>query len=159
MEGRQSWEGYFMDMAEHVATRSTCMRRQVGAVAVDGRNRVIATGYNGPVANFPHCTPETCYRMANKIPSGEQLEKCYAVHAEQNLIVCAGKELVDAYVVVTHQPCTTCLKMLIAAGVRQIIWKNAYPDALAMDIMQKTGEVVDDYPLGKGKFWSYINFR
>ena len=82
-----SWTEYFMDLAKAVSTRSTCLRRKVGAVAVNPRHMVIGTGYNGAPSSMAHCTPETCIRVKNHIPSGEKLETCKAVHAEQNLVV------------------------------------------------------------------------
>ena len=81
-----SWTEYFMDLAKAVSTRSTCLRRKVGAVAVNPRHMVIGTGYNGAPSSMAHCTPETCIRMKNHIPSGEKLEMCKAVHAEVNLV-------------------------------------------------------------------------
>ena len=73
-------------MAELVAERSTCRRRKVGCVLVDSNNHVVATGYNGVPTHFPHCLDEPCEGAT--APSGESLEKCLAVHAEQNALLC-----------------------------------------------------------------------
>ena len=130
MEKRPSFPQYFMRMAFLAAERSTCIRRHVGAVAVLG-DYIIATGYNGPLSGRPHCTDETCYRLTNKIPSGQELEKCWAVHAEQNVVAqCAryGISLAGATVFVTHAPCVTCSKILLAAGVEYCVFANPYPD-------------------------------
>ena len=121
---------YYMKLAADVALRSTCIRRQVGAIAVVD-NRIVATGYNGVPSGVPHCTTDTCYRMSNKIPSGRDLEHCFAVHAEQNLLVqCAyhGVSMKGAIVYLTHSPCTTCLKLLKAVGVHTLYARECYPD-------------------------------
>ena len=81
---RQSWDGYFMGLAYQVAQRSTCLRRQVGAVAVNERRRIIGTGYNGAPSGLTHCTPDSCIRIRKNIPSGERLDLCKAIHAEAN---------------------------------------------------------------------------
>ena len=84
---RVSWDEYFMEIAEIVKTRSTCMRRQIGAVIVKD-NRIITTGYNGAPSGCRHCTEiGTCYRQEHNIPSGERHEMCRALHAEQNAII------------------------------------------------------------------------
>jgi len=119
-----------MSLAHMVAERSTCRRRHVGAVATIG-NQIVATGYNGPVSGRPHCTDETCYRLTHNIPSGHELEKCWAVHAEQNVVAqCArmGMSLCGATIYITHAPCTTCSKILIASGVEYCVFANDYPD-------------------------------
>ena len=82
---RQSWDEYFMDIAHQVATRSTCMRRHVGAVAVSKDNRILGTGYNGALPGTPHCDEVGCLREQLGIPSGQRQELCRAQHAEANV--------------------------------------------------------------------------
>lgn len=136
---RQSWNEYFMSLAVKAASRSVCTRRQVGAVAVDVNHRIIGTGYNGPPSCYPHCTTDTCYRTVHKIPSGEQPEKCVAIHAEANLVVQLGERLRGSTVYVTNQPCVGCFKLLIGAGVSEIFWKEPYDDAFSRKLMMELG--------------------
>ncbi|MBF0253451.1 MAG: dCMP deaminase family protein, partial [Candidatus Omnitrophica bacterium] len=83
---RPSWDEYFLDIAELVSTRSTCMRRRVGAVVVKNK-QVLATGYNGAPSGVEHCEKTGCIRQQMSIPSGERHELCRALQAEQNAIL------------------------------------------------------------------------
>ena len=104
---RPGWDDYFMDMTELVATRSTCLRRQVGAVIVRDKH-IISTGYNGAPKGVPHCAEKGgCLREKLGVPSGEKHELCRALHAEQNAIIQAatlGHSMKGATMYVTHQP-------------------------------------------------------
>lgn len=137
---RVSWDEYFMQIAEIVKTRSTCLRRQVGAVIVKD-NRIITTGYNGAPSGLKHCTDMGgCYREKMGIPSGERHELCRALHAEQNAIIQAanlGISTKDATIYVTLQPCVICAKMLINAGIIRLVYKGIYADKLSIDILQE----------------------
>ena len=139
---RVSWDEYFMEIAEIVKTRSTCMRRQIGAVIVKD-NRIITTGYNGAPSGGRHCTEiGTCYRQEHNIPSGERHEMCRALHAEQNAIIQAariGNTTDGATIYVTNQPCVICAKMCINAGIRRIVYKDSYPDELAVKMLNEAG--------------------
>ena len=79
---RPSWDEYFIDIVELVKKRSTCLRRQVGALIVKDK-RILTTGYNGPPVNCKHCMETGCLRDELNIPSGQRHEICRAVHAEQ----------------------------------------------------------------------------
>ncbi len=149
MEERVSWEKYFMDIAEMVATRSTCVRRKVGAVAVDEQHRIVGTGYNGAPVGFTHCTKETCIRCIKHIPSGQMTDICRAIHAEQNLVIHLGEKLRDCTVFCTTKPCTTCTKLLIGCGVKEIVWKGNYNDDFATALLQ---EYADFLPLSHGEY-------
>lgn len=142
---RISWEEYFMEMAELTARRSTCLRRQVGAVIVKDRH-VIATGYNGAPKGVAHCDERGgCLRQKLNVPSGQRHELCMALHAEQNAIIqaaCLGQSVEGATIYVTHQPCVICAKMIINAGIDKIIVKEGYPDELAIEILQEAGKRV-----------------
>ncbi len=139
---RPSWDEYFMQMAELAATRSTCLRRHVGAVIVQDRH-VVATGYNGVPRSIMHCGERGgCLREKLNVPSGERHELCMGLHAEQNAIIQAatlGQSVEGATIYVTHQPCVICAKMIINAGVRRIVVKEGYPDQLAVDILAEAG--------------------
>ncbi|MDR2156643.1 MAG: cytidine/deoxycytidylate deaminase family protein [Clostridiales Family XIII bacterium] len=139
---RPSWDEYFMGMAKLTAERSTCLRRQVGAVIVQDR-QIVATGYNGAPKGIAHCDEKGgCLREKLKIPSGERHELCRALHAEQNAIIQAatsGQSIEGATIYITHQPCVICAKMIINAGIRKIIVADGYPDAFAVEILAEAG--------------------
>jgi dCMP deaminase len=141
MTDRPSWDEYFMKIAEDVATRSTCIRRSVGAIIVKEK-RILATGYNGAPTDISHCTPETCLRTKYNVPSGERHELCRGLHAEQNAIIQAayhGASIKGAVIYVTHQPCSICTKMLINAGIKKVICKSPYNDPLAEEMIRESG--------------------
>lgn len=136
---RPSWDEYFMEISELVKTRSTCIRRQVGATIVLER-RIIATGYNGAPKGTTHCDITGCMRERLKIPSGERHELCRAIHAEQNAVVQAaysGVSVKGATIYVTCQPCSMCAKSLINAGIVKIIYKGSYPDELSLELLNE----------------------
>lgn len=126
-----------MQIAEVAALRSTCLRRKVGAVAIDRDGYVLATAYNGAPRGLTHCTPESCVRVKNNIPSGQQLEMCKAIHAEQNLVLRLGPRLKGATVYCTTCPCVTCAKLLIGADVDAICWKTDYDNPYAKELMKE----------------------
>jgi dCMP deaminase len=138
---RPSWDDYFQQIAELVKTRSTCLRRQVGAVVVKDK-RIVATGYNGAPARTAHCAEVGCMRERLGIPSGQRHELCRAIHAEQNAIIQAAQSGVSvdgATIYVTCQPCSLCAKILINAGIVRIVYKGDYPDELAVSMLEEAG--------------------
>jgi len=141
---RPSWEEYFMDIARLVARRSTCLRRQVGAVMVKEKN-ILATGYNGTPSGIRHCAETGCLREQLKVPSGERHELCRGLHAEQNAIIQAarhGTNISGATLYCTNSPCIICTKMLINAGICQVVYLDGYPDSLSMDMLHEAGMIV-----------------
>ncbi len=138
---RPEWDEYFMKIAELVSTRSTCLRRQVGAVLVKDK-RILATGYNGAPSGITHCEITGCLREKLKVPSGERHELCRGLHAEQNVIIQAayhGVSINGSVLYVTCYPCSICAKMIINAGIREVIIKEGYPDRMAKDFFNKAG--------------------
>lgn len=136
---RPSWDEYFLGIAELVSKRSTCLRRNVGAVLVKDR-RILATGYNGAPSSIDHCSKTGCIREKLKIPSGERHELCRGLHAEQNAFLQAalhGTSLKDASIYSTTQPCIICAKMIINAGIKEIVIKGDYPDKMAKEFLRK----------------------
>ena len=136
---RASWDAYFLGLAEHVATRTTCIRRRVGCVMVRGK-RVLATGYNGAPSGAPHCTDVGCARSG--LPSGERLDLCRAVHAEANALAQAamhGISLRGATCYVTIRPCAGCMRLLIQAGVERVVWRGDYPDETTVTVCRESG--------------------
>ena len=137
---RPTWDEYFMAIVDDVATRSTCCRRKVGAILVKDK-RVIATGYNGGPTGLAHCLDIGCLRQKLKIPSGQQHELCRGVHAEQNAIIQAARYGVHtdgSILYCTTQPCAQCTKMLLNAGVTEIVFWEGYPDGLALELLNES---------------------
>jgi dCMP deaminase len=119
---RPTWDEYFMELAEVVAKRSACLRRQVGAVIVKRNHAILATGYNGTPPGVPPC--ETCMRQEQNIPSGTRQELCRALHAEQNALLFAENRdaLQKATMYVTFKPCSVCAKMVEVSGIRRVVY-------------------------------------
>lgn len=121
---RPSADEYFIRMAQLVATRGTCPRRQVGCVIVNRRKHVLATGYNGVHAGAPHCFDNPC--PGANLPSGQGLDKCEAIHAEQNaLLQCHNVYDIDT-VYCTTSPCTHCVKLLLNTSCNRIVFTELY---------------------------------
>jgi len=144
---RPTWDEIFMEQAQLMARRSTCLRRQVGAVLVRD-HRAIASGYNGPPSGLPHCDERGgCLREQLGVPSGHRQEICRALHAEQNVILqlaITGLSGKGTTLYVTHFPCFTCAKLLVQLGVRRIIYAFGYPDHFSMDLLDEAGvEIVE----------------
>ncbi len=138
---RPSWSEYFMDIARLVARRSTCLRRQVGAVLVKEKH-ILATGYNGTPSGITHCAEVGCLRQQLGVPSGERHELCRGLHAEQNAIIQAAKHGVNiagSTLYCTNSPCVICSKMIINAGVRKIVYLEGYPDNLSLEMLKEAG--------------------
>ncbi|SMO31812.1 dCMP deaminase [Balnearium lithotrophicum] len=138
---RPSWDQYFMSIAQMVSTRSTCLRRKVGAVLVKDK-RIISTGYNGPPSGLKHPEEVGCLREKLGVPSGERHELCRGLHAEQNAIIQAalhGVSTKGSVLYCTHCPCSLCVKMLINAGIVKVIYREGYPDWLAKEIAKEAG--------------------
>jgi len=130
----KNWDGYFMNIARMVAESNTsCIRRQFGAVLVRNDKSIISTGYNGAPSGVKSCGERGfCYRDVNKIESGTRHEACYAVHAEQNALIFAAKHgtpTKGAVCYVTAKPCSVCLRLLVQAGIAEIIYDKDYPEA------------------------------
>jgi len=137
---RPNWDEYFMEIAHMVASRSTCLRREVGAIIVKDK-RILATGYNGAPKNLSHCLEIGCLREKNKIPSGERHELCRGLHAEQNAIIQAaqhGISIKNSIIFCTNLPCIICSKMIINSGILRIIYDEGYADPLASDLLSES---------------------
>jgi dCMP deaminase len=126
----RNWDEYWRDRAYLNAKMSTCIRRNVGAVAVRHR-RSFADAFNGNIPGEKHCDDGGCARCQDSTrPSGEDLDECVCVHAESNLVsYCAleGVTLADAIVYCTDRPCVHCTKLLASSGVREVVYDRDYP--------------------------------
>jgi dCMP deaminase len=140
MEERPSYDDYFMEMAYVVSKRSTCTRRKVGAILVKDKH-ILSTGYNGAPKGLKHCSELGCIREDMNIPSGHRHELCRGLHAEQNAIIQAavfGVSIKDSVLYCTNTPCVVCVKMLINAGVKEIVYSGDYPDDLAKKMINES---------------------
>ena len=138
---RPRWDDYFLRIAKLVSERSTCLRRNVGAVLVKD-NRILSTGYNGAPAGITHCDRTGCMREEMNIPSGERHELCRGLHAEQNALLQAalhGVSVKEAKLYSTIQPCIICAKMLINAGIGEIVISRGYPDKMSANFLKEAG--------------------
>ena len=138
---RPSWPEYFMAITKLVATRSTCLRRHVGAILIKDK-RILASGYNGAPSGLRHCEEVGCLRANSSVPSGERHELCRGLHAEQNLIIqaaCHGISIKDAILYCTNKPCVICTKMIINAGIIKIYYEDGYDDPLSDQMINEAG--------------------
>ncbi len=130
-----------MSLAFIASERATCTRRKVGAVVVkDGH--VLSTGYNGPPKGMKHCDVTGCLRKDLKVPSGERHELCMGLHAEQNAIIQAayhGVSINNGSIYVTNRPCSVCAKMIVNAGIKEVVYADTYHDPLSDHILQEGG--------------------
>ncbi len=141
INGRQrpDWDSYFLEIAHVVAKRSTCVRRQIGAVIVRDR-RILTTGYNGAPSGLAHCLESGCLRDELGIQSGTRTELCRALHSEMNAIIQAAQHGVGtkgATLYCTHQPCSVCARMLINAGITRVVYTGDYPDEFSMELLRE----------------------
>jgi len=139
-QGRPTWDEYFMSITFQVAKRSTCDRAQVGSIIVKDR-RILTTGYNGAPAGLPHCD-EIGHLMIN----GHCVR---TLHAEQNAIIQAalhGVGVAGGVIYVTHQPCLTCAKMIINAGIVRVVYAGHYPDPNAVEFLREASVSLSPHP-------------
>ncbi len=146
---RPTWDQYFLRIAGVVAGRSTCLRREVGALVVKDR-RILATGYNGAPRGLAHCLETGCMRNEAQAQSGTSHELCRGLHAEQNAIIQAamhGVSIEGGVMYSTHQPCVLCTKMIINAGLQAIYYLEPYHDPLAGKLLEEAGVVSEKMSL------------
>lgn len=143
---RDRWDVHFLKVADLVSTRSTCLKRQFGAVIVKD-SQIISTGYNGAAKGLPHCT-DTGECTRKDIPHGQNYELCCSVHAEANAIIQAAKHGIstkDAVLYVNGCPCVMCARMIVNSGIRAVV-TNEFPKedliSEAIIILQRGGVAV-----------------
>ena len=142
---RPAWPDYFMAITKLVANRSTCLRRQVGAILVKDK-RILASGYNGAPTGLKHCEEVGCLRHNSSVPSGERHELCRGLHAEQNVIIQAayhGIPINGSILYCTNKPCVICTKMIINAGIVKIFYEDGYDDPLSDQMLAEAGLEVE----------------
>jgi len=142
------WDKRFMEMSYLVATWSSCVRRSIGCVIVKDK-RIMTTGYNGAPAGMKTCKEKgECLRMKLGIPSGQRAELCYAAHAEQNAIIQAAKlgiSIDGATLYCTHQPCSTCARIICNSGIKRVVYEQGYPDDFSLEIFEETGVKLEKF--------------
>lgn len=142
-----------MSMAHLVSSRSTCVRRMVGAVIVKDKH-ILSTGYNGAPKGTRHCVEMGCIREQLKIPSGTRHELCRGVHAEQNAVAQAayfGVSVNGATVYTTTFPCSMCAKILINSGIVEIVYDSGYIDDLSKELLSETNVEIRHFSLNDEK--------
>jgi len=126
---RPSWDEYFLMLAKLAATRSTCLAFPVGAVIVNKNRQVLATGYNGSPTGSAHCTEQGyCYPGLSSCDASKTMPS-RAVHAEANAIAQAAKHGIstdEGSIYVTLEPCLSCLKLIISAGIREVFYETPF---------------------------------
>ena len=130
---RVSWETYFMNIAKEVATRSTCDRKNVGAVIVRDKT-ILSTGYNGSIKGLPHCDD-----AGHEMVDGHCIR---TTHAEANAIVQAAKNGVkinESEIYVTASPCYNCFKLIANAGIKIILYQELYRDDRIINRAKEVG--------------------
>ena len=145
---RPSWDEYFMSLARLAATRSTCLRRHVGAVIVKDR-MLLSTGYNDTPRGLRNCGDGGCARCASDAAAGTGLDTCLCLHAEQNAIIQAayhGVAIAGGAIYCTHQPCLTCAKMVVNAGLVRIVYAAPYPDPVAEQLLHDASVELMRFP-------------
>jgi len=139
---RPDWDEYFMSIAKVVAMRSNCLKRKVAAIVVKDK-RIISTGYNGTPRGTRNCNEGGCPRCNSLVESGTNLEQCLCSHAEENAITQAayhGTLLKDSTLYTTYSPCLICSKMIINAGIKEVVYQGEYPLAeTALALLQEAG--------------------
>jgi dCMP deaminase len=147
---RISKDEYFMNIAIEVSRRSTCTRRQIGAIIVSDVGAIKSTGYNGNPHGLPHCDEIGCIRDKLGIPSGTRLETCTAVHAEQNALIQAGTNSHGSTLYSTIVPCPICARMILNAKIARVVYIGDYSDLAGVELLKQGG--VKLTRLDKAKF-------
>lgn len=131
-KNRISKDEYYMALAKTVSLRSTCIRRQYGAIIVSKGDHILSTGYNGAAREEPHCLNFGCERERLNVPKGERYELCVSVHAEANAIIQAargGVSIDGAKLYINGTPCKMCWRLIKNAGISEVIYIDDDPES------------------------------
>jgi dCMP deaminase len=132
---RPTWDEYFMNIVHQLKKRSTCTRRQFGAIVVNGKKEIISTGFNGVVRGAEHCEDIGCIKDNLGVESGMGHGICPAVHAEQNALIQAGKEAEGATLYLNGFPCKICSRLIVNSGIKRLIMSGDYSDEEGLKIL------------------------
>ena len=142
---KPGWDEYFMSIAKVVSTRSSCMKRHIGAIIVRDK-RIVSTGYNGTPRGIKNCDEGGCTRCNSFAGSGTKLDECLCSHGEENAIVQAayhGISIKGATIYTTFSPCLLCAKMIINSGIVEVVYNSDYPlGEAAMELLKEAGVIV-----------------
>ncbi len=136
---RPSWDEYFANIAGDIALRSTCFRRQIGALVVSQDHEIVASGFNGNVRGGKHCDEIGCIKEKMGFKSGEGNDWCTAVHAEQNALLQAGKQSRGATLYVNAFPCKICARLIVNSGIKKVVISGEYPDTDGLKTLETCG--------------------
>ncbi len=136
---RPGWDEYFARVVEDISLRSTCYRRQIGALIVNEDREIVASGYNGNVRGYPHCDQIGCIKEEMGFKSGEGHDWCTAVHAEQNALLQGGKDSRRSTMYVNAFPCKICARLIVNAGIQKVVISGEYTDKDGLKILENTG--------------------
>lgn len=145
---RPDIDEYFLKIAKVVGERATCVRRQIGAVAVRDK-QILTTGYNGAPSGTKDCLELGCLRDQNNVASGAPHDICRSVHAEQNVIIQAaahGVSIEGATIYCTTAPCALCARMLVNAKIKRYVCYIDYPNKEAHELFKNAGITFDILP-------------
>ena len=158
---RVSKENYYLDIAQTVAERATCLRRKFGAIIVKN-DVIVSTGYNGAPRGRKNCSDlQFCFRDKMNIPRGERYELCRSVHAEQNAIIAAPREQMlgatlymscvtpdGREIVGGMNSCMMCKRVILNAGIARVVVRDTATEYRVID----TQDWIDDDDSLSGKF-------
>lgn len=137
---RPEKDEWAMCMAFLASTRSTCVRRNVGAIIVDDQHHILSTGYNGVPRGAPHCHEQHC--PGAFASSGTELDSCMALHAEQNAVTQCSRIERAHTLYTTTKPCMSCMKLLIATPINKIVYYYDYPNYYADKLWVDNGREI-----------------
>ena len=142
---KPGWDEYFMSIAKVVSTRSSCMKRHIGAIIVRDK-RIVSTGYNGTPRGIKNCDEGGCPRCNNFAGTGTKLDECICSHGEENAIVQAsyhGISIKGSTIYTTFSPCWWCTKMIINSGIVEVVYNSEYPlGDIAVQLLKEAGVIV-----------------
>ena len=146
---RPTWDEYFAKIAEDVASRSTCLRHRFGAVIVNEKHEIVATGYNGVVRGAGHCMDSGCIKNKLGIKSGTGHEICPAVHAEQNALIQGGRQSANCTLYVNAFPCKICARLIVNSGINSVVVSGEYTDKDGLEVLKAAGVIVTHMDMKK----------
>lgn len=130
---------YFLTIVQAVSLRASCIRRSVGCVIVDNDHHIMSTGYNGPHSGSIECQDGLCSREQAK--SGEGLDACCAIHAEQNALLQCPNTMGIYTVYVSASPCITCVKLLLNTSCKRVVFLEEYPHPRSRELWESKGRM------------------
>jgi dCMP deaminase len=136
---RPPWDVYFSKIVEEITTRSTCTKRQIGAIVVNRDHQIVSTGFNGMVRKAPHCLEIGCIIDKRNIQGGTGKSVCPAVHAEQNALIQAGRNASGCTLYINAIPCKICARLIVNAGIKRVVISGDYTDKEGLEILKGAG--------------------